>query len=286
VKWLLLDATYLCHVARHTTGGMVYNDRPTGVVFGVIRAIDMVTDLWGCDRAVFAFDAGGGGHRRELVPDYKAHRNKDLTEEEEEELKSFYGEVRDLGRNVLPEMGYRNIFRRRGFEADDILAAVAEEIPLKDSAVIVTGDNDLWQCLRENVSWYSPRSKKAVTAESFKREWRISPQQWAHVKAWAGCKSDNVEGVEGIGEKTAIKWLKNELKETTKAYKAISSNLSVFNRNLPLVTLPFPGLNCPADFKDDEVTPQKVNRVLGELGITTRSFRSSQKGDRVRGFDI
>src|SRR5690606_4825406 len=154
---LLIDVSSLAHRALHTTGGLSFEGMPTGVLFGVLRDIESFVDLFVADRCVFAFDSGGGGHRQRLYPDYKSsRRSKELTEDEKRILADYRAQIVRLEREILPDMGFRNIYKERGFEADDVIAHCAERIPSEDDAIIITSDNDLWQCLRGNVSWYSP----------------------------------------------------------------------------------------------------------------------------------
>jgi len=189
---LIVDTTYLCHRARHTTGGLTHRGDPTGVAFGVLRDIEKFTDMFSADVCVFAFDYGGPGLRHEVYPKYKAHRRaEDRSEEEEEELQIFFDEVRKLYSEILPALGFRNIFRFRGYEGDDIVAQVAQDIKAEDSGMIITGDHDLFQCLRSNVHLYRPsfayKEGRVMTLRSFREEWGILPDQWAQVIAIAGC---------------------------------------------------------------------------------------------------
>lgn len=272
---LLIDVSYMSYRAFFSTGQLSHQGEATGVVFGVLRDIDLLTEQHGASRCMLAFDWGGGGHRSLLMPDYKiSRRTKKRTPEEEEALEQFYAQVAKMRTKIFPALGYRNIHRCRGYEADDILAYYAERIIPPDDAVIITGDNDLWQCLRGNVRWYNPTQKRLVTFESFRDEYKLDPSQWADVKALAGCGSDDVPGITGIGDKTAAKWFRNQLKPDSKAYQSISANLDVHVRNIPLVRLPFPGLDMP-ELVDDELTTDKKLLVQEKLGIRPRRARQS-----------
>ena len=92
---------------------------------------------------------------------------------------------------------------------------------------------------------YDQRKKKQVTIDSFLAEYRIHPKEWSRVKSLAGCTTDSVQGVRGVGEITALKYFRGELGRTRKAYRAIVSpeGQALFRDNLPLVRLPFEG--CP-----------------------------------------
>ena len=260
---LLVDVSYLAHRAWHTTGGLHNAGEEVGVSFGVIQAIDHLSNHFGSVRTVLAFDSGGGGLRAQIRPEYKANRAKDETEEEKVSRHRFYQQIDDLRARLLPEIGYKNIFKFRGFEADDIIASACDGVT---DAVIVTSDNDLWQCLTGDIRWYNPTTKKLVTAKSFKAIWGIEPVSWSTVKAAAGCISDNVKGIDGVGEKTAVDWLRGVLKEGSKRLKAIDDGLETINSNLPLVKLPFKG-TPELNIVDDQITETGRRTVDGWLGI-------------------
>ena len=97
-------------------------------------------------------------------------------------------------------------------------------------------------------------------------EYGIRPNNWNAVKAIAGCSSDNIPGVKGIGEKTAIKFINGALKQTSKAYIAINEHIGLRLKNNQLVTLPFAGCKSPALMKD-EVTRDSWNAFAKKFGM-------------------
>lgn len=284
--WLLVDCHYLCHRAFHTTGGLSHAGVPSGVAFGVLRELENLSNMYSPSRCILAFDHPGKGLRAIEYPEYKSsRRNYECSDEEKEQLEMFREEVNRLRLEILPELGYRNVLCEKGYEADDIIAAFAGQIHVKDSGVIVSSDGDLLQCLRENVVLYNPRTKKVTTSQSFREEWGIYPQMWASVKALAGCDSDDVVGIRGIGEKTAAKWFSGKLKASSAAYKKISENLDVYNRNIDLVRLPYPGLELP-EVREDEVTEARRVKMNLKLGIRSRAPAKRDPLRQSSGFDI
>lgn len=276
--WLLVDSTYLCWRAYHTTGGLKHGGLATGVSFGVLRDIETLIDLFDPSCVIWAFDGGGPGLRGQLYSGYKASR-QDLTEEEREQRKEFYAEVDRLKTQHLPDVGFKNIFTVRGYEADDIIAHVAQNLPPNTEAAIVTADGDLLQCLSDRVFYFNPTTKKTTTIRSFKEKYGIVPSMWASVKALAGCSTDDVPGIKGVGEVTAAKWFAGTLKPDTKAYKSISEHIDVYEKNMPLVQLPYPGIEVP-EIKEDEYEFEKLLKVRADLGIRTKRTPISQ------GFDV
>ena len=279
---LLIDVSYLAHRAKHTTGGLSFNGQPTGVIYGILQTLDQLVEQFRPDRFVWAFDSGGPGKRGELLATYKGNRGA-KTPEEEELNEQMYVQVFRLRSKILPALGFRNVFWQRGYEADDIIAYVAERLKPDEEGIIVTSDEDLWQCLRSNVVWHSPGKGKTVTEASFKEKWGLPTTMWPDVKALAGCKTDNVEGISGIGEFRAAQWFLGKLKPDSESYKLISENIGVHARNVPLVRLPFPGTSVPA-LQDDEPSQTERMRIEQELGF--RAKRASRETSGMKGFDV
>jgi 5'-3' exonuclease len=106
-----------------------------------------------------------------------------------------------------------------------------------------------------------------IDRESFIRKWEIEPCLWASVKALAGCSSDDVPGLKGIGELTAAKWFQSKLKPESVAYRKINTEgIEVYNRNIKLVRLPFEGTEV-FKLKPDEATMEKWNALADRLGM-------------------
>ena len=293
---LLIDTNYLCHRAFHAMEDLFYGDRGTGAVFGVLRDIVSLTEEFKTNRVVFAFDVGGGGHRRGILPTYKgtrAARHATDTPEDQEARKNFFEQVVLLRTRYLPAAGFRNVFSCAGFEADDIIAAIAAALPATDEGVIVSADQDLWQCMRANVWCWNLHTRRATTAEVFRERWGLEPHEWADVKAYAGCSTDDVPGVPGVGEATAARWLRGELGAHTQAFQKIRAARALYRRNLPLVRLPFPG-TPQFEIQRDEVTEKSWQQLTEDLGMhsirdtvprgTKRSSRGRRRGQGEEGF--
>ena len=93
----------------------------------------------------------------------------------------------------------------------------------------------MFQLLNKNVRLYD--GKTFTTYKKFTKTSNCTPEQWALVKALAGCPTDNIKGIRGVGEKTAVKIIRGEHKKTLNDYR------SVVEQNLPLVKLPYPGIS-------------------------------------------
>lgn len=266
---LLIDGQFMAHRAFHTTGGLSLEDLPTGIAFGILRDIDILMDTFDVRRVVWTFDKGPL-KRKEIYPEYKANREHPETIEEQ---------LADLQEWVLADYGFRNVFSVEGYEADDIIAKIAYEL-IDTDGVIVSADNDLWQCLSSRVSFFNPITRKTTTESGFIGEWGIRPEEWSTVKAMAGCRTDNVEGIKGVGPKTAAKFIRSDLKVTTKAYRDICIGSGTIMKNTQLVSLPLSGLPR-FELLDDEITEESKAEVRGKLGIKQRRRVGAERSRRA-----
>jgi 5'-3' exonuclease len=148
-----------------------------------------------------------------------------------------------------------------------VVLAYRETEP-KQKIVIVTGDGDLYQLLSKRVSVYHPQPKKIVTAASFMESYGISPPEWAKVKAVAGCKGDDVPGIDGVGEKTAAAFYSRIPTRVTPRIMDMIYDWETtreFKRNLRLVKLPLKG--CPAfTLRKDRYDLNGWNDLMTEIG--------------------
>ncbi len=296
-NWLLFDMNLLCYRAKHSTGKLEFEGQGTGVAFGVVRALEDISQLFPSDVLILAFDSGHS-IRKTLLPTYKANRHENLSLQDIEENRIFYDQINRLQKILLPMFGYRNIVQIQGYEADDVIAQFARDKPDTDSAVIVSSDGDLLQCLSQTVCCFNPITKKTTTKQDFETKWGIGPERWARVKALAGCKSDNVAGIKGVGDMTAVKFLTGKINPSKDPenkpgkLEKIRQNLETAKNNLLLVQLPYPGLILP-EIQPDEITDDSKQAVMIELGIRSarRTERAKAAGKRKQqmmsgGFEI
>lgn len=259
---VIIDSNYLCYVQKFALSeGLSYRGGRTEIIFGFIKTILDLSRKFETNKFIFCWDSKKS-LRREIYPLYKSNRRNNLTEEEEESNRIAYAQFDKL-KTILPKMGFNNVFEEEGYESDDIIASLVMDGAL-GRTVIISSDKDLYQLLE----WCSLCNYRgaAYSKEMFVREYGIEPCRWKDVKAISGCSTDNVKGADRIGEKTAIKYLKGELKEYNQTFKKIHFFDSDLTRRL--TTLPFEG--CP-DFKSrlrkDECTPDKFRKVFEEFGF-------------------
>lgn len=202
-KLFIIDGHALCYRAYFAfirNPLINSNGQNTSAIFGFARMLLKLIKEQSPDYLAVAFDPPVKSFRFRLYEEYKANRQKmpDDMRSQVEEIKTM---VQKLG---LPLLMFNE------FEADDILGTVAEKYSSKDVEVyLVTGDKDAYQLVHDNVRIYS--STKGISEyEVYDREGVINkvglpPEKIIDYMALMGDASDNVPGIKGIGEKTALK---------------------------------------------------------------------------------
>jgi len=283
---IIIDSHYLCHAAKYVLPELSYEDRRTGVIYGFLNRILSIAAEFRCRNFVFTWEGPDGVQlkRQALYPEYK-NKPKNFSEEDIELEGLARPQFRILLENVLPSLGFHCQYFMEGYEADDIIAKIVYDNPDKE-LMIVSRDEDLYQLLEGSADFpgcymYDPQTppkntpvkKRKFTAYDFVKKYGISPGLWVFVKAMAGCSSDNVIGIKGIGEATAIKFLNKELPMHYKAYKRIKAGTDIIERNRNLVELPF----------DDELPEYLVEE---QDGFNMKSFVEICDGYSFRSFII
>ena len=275
MTFLLVDVLYLCHRAWFTTGRVQFSDQNTGVAHGVLTTLEQMHDLFNPVATLLAID---GRHlfREDIFPEYKGHRRKaELSDQEKRDQEEMFRQVNELQSWIFEELGYLNVEQENGFEADDLIAKVAASLDGNMRGIIISADEDLFQCIRPNVYFQKP-GKPIITYDSFMKDKGVSPDDWAVVKAIAGCSSDGVPGVPGVGNKTAAKYLRGELKTTSKKYNDIAHAGDLVNRNIRLTRLPYEG--CPLiPLVQDQLTPARRSAVYKKLGFASPRAKAGER---------
>ena len=202
-KIILLDGNSLSYRAFYAMPALqnksgLYTNSIYGFTLMLERMLEDIKPKY----ALVAFDKGKQTFRHKTYKDYKGTRDKTPSE-----LVEQFGYVREL----LDSYGikYEEHF---DYEADDIIgsyAKLAEKAGLE--VIIISGDKDLTQLASDNITiYYTRRGVTEVdhyTPEFINEKYGLSPEQIIDMKGLMGDKSDNIPGIAGIGEKTAIKLL-------------------------------------------------------------------------------
>ena len=174
----------------------------TNAVYGFLNILFKILDEERPEYLTVAFDVNAPTFRHEMYADYKGTR-KPMAQELREQV--------PLMKEMLLAMGVP-VIEKAGYEADDLLGTIAKRAEAQGIDVsIVSGDRDLLQLVSERIQVRIPKTKKGGTevedyfAAQVQEKYQVTPQEFIDVKALMGDASDNVPGVPGIGEKTAVK---------------------------------------------------------------------------------
>ncbi|MBP3036250.1 DNA polymerase I [Arthrobacter sp. zg-ZUI100] len=231
-----------------------------------------------------AFDLDTPTFRSEEYTEYKGGRNK--TPEE------FHGQV-DLIIKVMEAMRIPTL-SMDGYEADDILATLAEKASARNwDVMVVSGDRDAFQLVDDRVTVFYP--KKGVSdlprmdAAAVEAKYLVPPDKYSDLAALVGESADNLPGVPGVGPKTAAKWIKQYgglegILENLDAIKgkvgdSLRANIEDVKRNRRLNRL-LRDLDLPVDL--DAMVAQRPDREAVEELFDALQFNALRK----RLFDI
>ena len=240
--FIILDSNNLCHMMKHTMSDLSFDEKRTGIIFGFLRQVLSLSKKFNTNNFIFVWDSSSS-IRKEVYSEYKGNRKKEnkTKEEAEDDIISFK-QFSMLREEILPKLGFVNVFIYDGYEADDLTAQICISSEGEEIAV-ASSDNDMYQLLTEDIYIYDLRKKEIYTKNNFILEYGIEPSYWKRVKSIAGCASDNVPGIVGVGEKTAIKYLLQKMNPSSKSHEEIKAFLKTdeYARNLQLVSLPYIG---------------------------------------------
>lgn len=241
MKWVLVDLSFLAHRARSSMEGLSHEDIPTGVIFGVFEQLASICkDSRVKSNRLVVFADSKKSLRKQAYPQYKQKRAKDLSSDEIEKRKCMDSQVIKLRRYILPSIGIP-VYGQAGLESDDLMAYASQQITkMGGRGVLITSDGDLFQSITDNVNWLDPQRDLYYTRKSFIRQKGIDPRLWWKVKCLAGCKSDTIKGISGVGEHRAVDYLLKKLPRHYAAHQTILSpeGREIIKRNQELIKLP------------------------------------------------
>jgi DNA polymerase-1 len=239
-KLYLIDGSSYIYRAYHAiTPLSTSKGLPTHAIYGVTNMLLKILKEKQPTYIAVVWDAKGPTFRHKESPDYKANRPP-MPDDLVQQIPYIKRIVDALG---LPSL------EKEGYEADDLIASLCKLFQDEDiEIVIVSGDKDLRQLLSSKVSMWDSMRDKTLTAEDILKQYNLPPARLKEVMALTGDKIDNIPGVPGIGEKTAIRLLQQfgSLKELLNRIEEvkperIKKNLLAFKEqillNLKLVSL-------------------------------------------------
>ncbi len=198
-KMVLVDGHALLHRAYHALPNLTNSQGfPTGAVFGFFSIFLKALEQIKPSNVLVTFDLRGPTFRHKMDADYKATRTAPP-----DDLVIQLPKVKE----ILTAMDIP-IYEKSGYEADDIIGIITRKTPKDMLNIILTGDMDLLQLINKNTVVY--RLKTGITDftvyddDKMMADYGLTPSQWVDLKALKGDTSDNIPGVAGIGEKTAL----------------------------------------------------------------------------------
>ena len=217
-KLLILDANAIIHRVYWALPKLTTKDgKVVNAVYGFLLILFKVLKDFKPDYIVATFDYPAPTFRVKVFKEYKAQRPKAPDD--------LYSQI-PIVKKFLETLAIK-IFEKEGYEADDLIGTIVERLKNnKDlEKIIITGDLDLLQLVDETTKVLLLRrgTKDAVLydKEKVKEKYGLSPKQIPDFKALRGDPSDNLPGIPGIGEKTAIKLLE-EFGSLENLFKSLS----------------------------------------------------------------
>jgi DNA polymerase-1 len=270
-RMLIIDQLNLFFRNYIVNPSLSLQGQPIGGLRGCIQSLQKLVRETSPDVIIICWDGAGGSKKRKLLQkDYKAGRKpirlnravKNLSEQQEVENK-VWQQMRLVDYyNQLPVLQ----FMFDSTEADDIIAYVSQTPRFKNwQKIIVSSDKDFFQLLNENTVLLRPIQKEVLNKNSILEKFNIHPTNFAMARALVGDKSDNIQGIPGLGLKTVAKrfpifqnqesvtfsslmdYCKQQMEESTvKAYRSVVENEDLIRNNYHMMQLYTPIMSIQA----------------------------------------
>lgn len=253
-KWLLVDGFNLAYRCFHALPELTRADGfPTGALHGWVKSLWKLIDQEKPDATLVFFDLGESHDRLALLAEYKAQR-KPMPDPLRQQIDPIKGLTRAMGLAGIEQ---------DGVESDDLLAAEAVTLAKAGhDVIIVSSDKDFAQIVSDKIKIMLPPPSanpklgwRLLDAAGVQEKFGVPPAQIADYLALVGDTSDNIPGLDGVGPKTASKWLAEcggtlegvlakaaELKPE-RFREVVAASVERLRVNLKLTTL---NLNLPA----------------------------------------
>ena len=225
---ILVDGSSYLYRAFHALPPLT-NSRgvPTGAVKGVINMLRRLQKDYPESTVAVIFDAKGKTFRDELYPDYKANRPP-MPDELRQQIEPIHNIIHAMG---LPLLAIE------GVEADDVIGTLAVQATAQQQPVIIsTGDKDIAQLVNQHISLVNTMTDTVLDEQGVVDKFGIPPHLIIDYLALLGDKSDNIPGVPGVGEKTALALL-----------QGLGGLDSIYNNLSKVAELTFRGAKTMAD---------------------------------------
>lgn len=273
-KLVIIDGSSLLYRAFYALPPLSKNGVYTNAVFGFLRMLLSIYRTLNPEYMAVSFDKSRETFRTKMYSGYKATRKP-----APDELVPQFALIKE----VLRVMGVA-VYEPEGYEGDDVLGTLSRRYEESLPVYIVTGDRDALQLSDEHVTVLLTRKgisqMDAMTPEAVMEKYQITPSQVIDMKALMGDASDNIPGVRGVGEKTALKLITryktldgiydhlDEIKgalhkklEVDKEAAYLSYDLATIRRDIPL--------ESTLDEMKQPVHLDEMNALFRRLGLDT-----------------
>lgn len=205
MKFMVIDGNSILNRAFYGVRLLTNHDGlPTNAIYGFLSTLFRLQDEYTPDRTIVCFDVKEKTFRHQKFDSYKATR-KGMPDELAAQL--------PVMKEVLDALGIIRC-EKGGYEADDLIGTISRKAEEQgDDCLIVTGDRDSLQLVSAHTTVHLVSSKggqdtsRDITPEAFREEYGFDPIRLIDLKALMGDSSDNISGVPGVGEKTAMNLL-------------------------------------------------------------------------------
>ena len=283
-KFVLIDGNSILNRAFYGIMGNRMLTTPDGkytnAVYGFLSILFKVMDELNPTYIAVAFDLKAPTARHKLYEGYKATRQG---------MPNELAEQMPILKDIL-EMMHITVIEKEGYEADDILGTLARKGEEENNnVIIVSGDRDTFQLITSKISVRIPHTKAGKTeVETFGEKeifekYGLKPKDLIELKGLMGDSSDNIPGVPGVGEKTALELVK-KYNTIDGLYEAIENNtdtlrpklkekliankdLALLSRTLGTINVKVPLEQTMEDFKVQEWDKERVYKKFKELNF-------------------
>jgi len=203
---LLVDGSSYLYRAFHAMPDLRNHlNEPTGAIQGVLNMLRRLHKDYPADYSACVFDAKGKTFRDDIYPEYKANRAS-MPDDLRSQVAPLHEAIKAMGWPLIVE---------EGVEADDVIGALAKQAEREGMRVIIsTGDKDISQLVNEHITIVNTmpnafrKGDEKLDIAGVEEKFGIPPSLIVDYLILIGDTSDNVPGVEKVGPKTAVKWLK------------------------------------------------------------------------------
>ena len=230
-KTLLVDGNNLFKIGFHGVRDLYSNGDHLGGIYYFINILRRFLEEHNHDKVVVFWDSNSS-IRKSIYPQYKANRRQDMNEDKYQSYLNQQARVKEY----LEEIFVRQVEMINN-EADDLIAYYCK-VATNEEIIIFSADKDLTQLITENISIYSPISKQYFKNGDniIINKVEIPHYNVLLCKIFTGDKSDNIDGIEGLGEKTLIKYFP-QMQEKPCTIEELLDNARNIPQKKPIKTL-------------------------------------------------